>query len=50
MRNPHNSFTPPGPYRLGFDGFFAAYNFHHQYYRDAYYHLDTIDRSAPVRL
>lgn len=37
-----NSFVPPGPYRLGFDGLFAHYNFHHQYYGDiAYYHLET---------
>ena len=34
-----NSYVPPGPYRLGFDGFWAAYNFHHQY-SDAYYHTD----------
>jgi arylsulfatase A-like enzyme len=32
-----NSYVPPGPYRLGFDGYWAAYNFHHQYF-DAYYH------------
>ena len=32
-----NSFTPPGPYRLGFDGFWAAYNFHHENYK-GYYH------------
>jgi arylsulfatase A-like enzyme len=35
-----NSFVPPGPYRLGFDGYWAAYNFHHIYY-GAYYHTDT---------
>jgi len=38
--DPRNSFTPPGPYRLGFDGLWAAYNFHHVYHR-AYYHRDT---------
>lgn len=27
--NPHNSFTPPGPDRLGFDGYWASYGFHH---------------------
>lgn len=43
--NPYNSFVPPGPYRLGFDGYFAGYNFHHHYY-NAYYHLDTIDKIA----
>ena len=26
-----NSFIPPGEDRLGFDGYFAAYNFHHRY-------------------
>ena len=38
-----NSFIPPGPYRLGFDGFWAAYNFHHEYF-GAYYHRDTPER------
>jgi arylsulfatase A-like enzyme len=41
--NPRNSFVPPGPYRLGFDGFWAAYNFHHQYYK-AYYHTDSLEK------
>ena len=35
-----NAFTPPGPNRLGFDGFWAAYNFNHQNYR-AWYFRDT---------
>ena len=40
-----NSFIPKGPDRLGFDGYFAAYNFHHEYYgAAAYYHLDTPDK------
>ena len=40
-----NSFVPPGPDRLGFDGYFAAYNFHHRYYAPyAYYHLDTPEK------
>jgi arylsulfatase A-like enzyme len=38
--DPRNSFTPPGPYRLGFDGFWAAYGFHHHYV-DATYHTDS---------
>jgi len=38
--DPRNSFTPPGPHRLGFDGFWAAYGFHHQYV-NAYYHTDS---------
>ena len=42
---PKNSFIPPGPDRLGFDGYFAAYNFHHRYYAPyAYYHLDTPEK------
>ncbi len=32
-----NGFVPPGPYRLGFDGFWAAYNFSHEYYRSPYF-------------
>ena len=32
-----NSYTPPGPHRLGFDGYWAAYNFHHDYY-NGWYH------------
>lgn len=38
--DPINSFIPPGPNRLGFDGYWAAYNFHHEYYR-GYYHTDS---------
>lgn len=34
-----NGFIPPGPYRLGFDGYWAAYNFHHRYF-DAFYYRD----------
>ena len=32
-----NGFIPPGPYRLGFDGTWAAYNFHHVYHRGFHY-------------
>ena len=40
-----NSFVPQGPDRLGFDGFFAHYGFHHEYYAPhAYYHLDTPEK------
>ena len=35
-----NSYTPPGPHRLGFDGYWASYGFHHDYY-GAYYHTDS---------
>jgi len=38
-----NSFTPPGKYRLGFDGYWAAYNYHHVYY-DAFYHTQTPEK------
>lgn len=41
--DPKNSFVPPGPHRLGFDGYWAAYGFHHGYY-DAYYHADTPEK------
>jgi arylsulfatase A-like enzyme len=38
--DPKNSFTPRGPYRLGFDGFWASYGFHHEYW-NAYYHTES---------
>ena len=41
--DPKNSFVPPGPYRFGFDGFWAAYNFHHEYFK-GYYHTDTPEK------
>jgi arylsulfatase A-like enzyme len=31
------SFTPPGPYRLGFNQVWRAYNFHHDNYRSYYF-------------
>jgi len=37
---PRDRFIPPGPERLGFDHYWAAWNCHHQYFR-ARYHLDT---------
>lgn len=40
---PRNSFTPRGPYRLGFDGFWASYGFHHGYY-GAYYHTESPEK------
>ncbi|MBT3273323.1 MAG: sulfatase, partial [Spirochaetales bacterium] len=43
--DPKNSYVPPGPDRLGFDGYWAAYNFHHEYYGEAaYYHLNTPEK------
>jgi arylsulfatase A-like enzyme len=39
-----NGFVPPGPYRLGFDDFWAAYNFNHNYFRAPYF------RDEPKRL
>lgn len=41
--DPRNSFVPRGPDRLGFDGFWAAYNFHHDYY-NACYHTETPEK------
>jgi arylsulfatase A-like enzyme len=41
--DPKNAFVPPGPHRLGFDGYWAAYNFHHRYV-DAYYYRDTPEK------
>jgi arylsulfatase A-like enzyme len=39
-REIRNAFTPPGLHRLGFDGFWAAYNFNHDNYK-AWYFRDT---------
>ena len=36
-----NGFVPPGPYRLGFAGFWAAYNFNHEYFHSPYFLNDT---------
>ena len=38
--NANNSHIPVGADRLGFDGYWAAYNFHHTYY-GTYYHLNS---------
>lgn len=43
--NPQNSYIPPGENRLGFNDFFAGYNFHHEYYAPkAYYHLNSDEK------
>lgn len=43
--NPKNSYIPEGPDRLGFDGYFAGYNFHHENYGDhSYYHLNSPEK------
>ena len=43
--NPKNSYIPKGRDRLGFNGYFAGYNFHHEYYAPrAYYHLDSEEK------
>ncbi len=40
-----NSYIPKGEDRLGFNGYFAGYNFHHKYYAPyAYYHLDSPEK------
>jgi arylsulfatase A-like enzyme len=41
--DPKNSFVPRGPHRLGFEGEWRAYNFHHRNY-DAYYHTETPEK------
>ncbi|MCA9883867.1 MAG: sulfatase-like hydrolase/transferase, partial [Anaerolineae bacterium] len=41
--DPKNSYTPPGDYRLGFDGYWASYGFHHTYW-DQYYHENSPER------
>jgi hypothetical protein len=42
--DPNNSFVPRGVHRLGFNGFWAAYNFHHNYY-NSYYHTETAEKT-----
>ncbi len=41
--DPRNSFVPRGSHRLGFDGEWMAYNFHHENY-GTYYHTETADK------
>ena len=41
--DPRNSFVPRGPHRLGFDGYWAGYNFHHNYYQ-GYYHEESAEK------
>lgn len=40
-----NGFVPPGPYRLGFNNVWAAYNFNHNYYGAPYFR-DTKERET----
>jgi arylsulfatase A-like enzyme len=42
--NPDNSFVPRGVHRLGFNGFWAAFNFHHDYY-NTYYHTESKEKN-----
>lgn len=41
--DPKNSFVPRGPHRLGFDGEWMAYNFHHENY-NTYYHTESPEK------
>jgi len=43
--HPDYAYTPPGPFRLGFDGYWAAYNFLHNYYLAEHYQ----DAPQPIR-
>lgn len=42
-KDTNNAFCPPGPYRLGFDGYWAAYNFNHGNY-NAFCFRDSAER------
>lgn len=43
--DPKNSYVPEGENRLGFNGLFAAYNFHHENYGEkSYYHLNSPEK------
>ncbi|MDF2959751.1 MAG: hypothetical protein K0S39_1486 [Paenibacillus sp.] len=37
-----NHYVPPGPYRLGFDGFWATYGFNHLYKKGFYFKDDFV--------
>lgn len=41
--DPRNSFVPRGAHRLGFDGEWMAYNFHHENY-NTYYHTESPEK------
>lgn len=42
---PRNSFVPRGPHRLGWDGEWSGYNFHHENYSPlAYYHTESPEK------
>ena len=40
-----NCFVPPGPYRLGFNGYWAAYNYHHHYF-EGYYVKNSPEKTS----
>jgi len=42
----YNQFTPPGPYRMGFDAYWAGYNFNHQNYHSWFFR----DTAEPQRI
>ncbi len=43
--DPKNSYVPKGADRLGFNDYFAGYNFHHENYgKCSYYHLDSPEK------
>ena len=39
------SYVPPGEFRMGFDGYWAAYNFNHKNF-EGYYYEDTTERKT----
>ena len=41
-----NAYTPPGPYRMGFDDYWAGYNFGHQNFNSAYFR----DTAEPIKI
>jgi len=46
LNDQHGRPTPKGPERLGFDGYWAAYNFNHRSYKSYYY---TDDREGNLK-
>jgi len=50
LNDQHGRPTPKGPERLGFNGYWAAYNFNHRSYNSYYYTDDTGDSLEKISL
>jgi len=48
LRELKNAPIPTGPARLGFDGYWAAYNFNHEYYKGKYWLNDNLEEPVTI--